>query len=129
MEAEEKKTAYVQLESNQLSPDLAAARLDEALESEDIRMFMTQLGQVIKARGGYASAARAAGLNRTALYKIVSKDGNPALNTLVSLLTPLGLRLSIKPIGERDAHGNSDVEFSASGTHEVFVDRLSLREE
>ena len=88
------------------SAELAATRLDLALGSEDTKPFMIELGKIIKARGGYAAAARAAGPNRTALYKIISAEGNPALKTLVALLTPLGLRLSIKPI--MDEEGQSD---------------------
>jgi len=102
MEAQ-RKTSGSESQEKELSGERAAAGLDAALESYDFKTFMRQLGEVIKARGGYSAAARAAGLNRTALYKIVSADGNPALNTLVALLTPLGLRLSIKAISDHDA--------------------------
>ena len=82
----------------ELTSELAAASLDGALDSCDVESFMKLLGEVIKARLGYSAMARSAGLNRTALYKIASPQGNPALHTLVSLLTPLGLRLSIKVV-------------------------------
>jgi probable addiction module antidote protein len=100
MEAE-RKTTQSGSTQKELSKERAAADLDAALELCDVESFMKQLGEVIKARGGYSAAARAAGLNRTALYKIASAEGNPALHTLVSLLTPLGLRLSVKPIAEQ----------------------------
>ena len=90
-----------------VSPELAATRLDLALGSEHTTSFMIELGQIIKARGGYTAVARAAGLNRAALYNIVSAEGNPTLNTLVALLTPLGLRLSIKPIVEQELQSTS----------------------
>ena len=82
----------------ELTSELAAESLDGALDSCDVESFMKLLGEVIKARLGYSALARSAGLNRTALYKIASPEGNPALHTLVSLLTPLGLRLSIKVV-------------------------------
>src|SRR5512133_2110700 len=85
----------------ELTSELAAASLDNALDSCDVESFMKLLGEVIKARLGYGAMARSAGLNRTALYKIASPKGNPALHTLVSLLTPLGLRLSVRPIAEQ----------------------------
>ena len=88
-----------------MSLELAMARLNEALEVDDLESFMFQLGVVIKARGGYTEAARAAGLNRTALYKIAAPGGNPALNTLTSLLASMGLRLSIKPMEHMTARG------------------------
>ena len=77
----------------------AAARLDEALELRDMSRFMAGLSQAIHQAGGYAVAAKGAGLNRTALYKIVSTNSNPSLHTLLPLLTYLGLRLSVQPIG------------------------------
>ena len=111
------------------SSELAAAKLDVALGSEDMKAFMTELAQIIKARGGYTTAARAAGLNRTALYKIVSAEGNPALNTLVGLLTPLGLRLSIKPIAEEDVQVSSGLDFKAEEPQDLHAgDSISSEE-
>ena len=85
-------------EQHELRSVIDAARLDAALETSDAESFTKLLGEVIKARLGYSAMASAAGLNRTALYKIASREGNPALHTLVSLLTPLGLRLSINVV-------------------------------
>ena len=112
-----------------VSSELAAAKLDVALGSEDIKAFMTELGQIIKARGGYATAARAAGVNRTALYKIVSAEGNPALNTLVALLTPLGLRLSIEPIAEEDVQGSSGLHLKAEAPQDLYAGASISKEE
>ena len=109
----EKKPLQASREHTYVSSELAAAKLDVALESEDIKAFMTELGQIIKARGGYTTAARAAAVNRSALYKIVSAEGNPKITTLVALLRPLGLRLSIKPIAEEDAQDSSGLHFKA----------------
>ena len=81
-----------------MSADSAARKLDAALELEHIEIFMATLEEVIKAQGGMSAAARAAGLNRTALYKVVSARGNPALSTLTALLAAVDLRLSIKPL-------------------------------
>jgi probable addiction module antidote protein len=81
----------------EMSAETAAENLNAALEAENLEAFMRQLGMVIKARGGYTATARATGLNRTALYKIASRDGNPALNTLTALLASMGLRLSVQP--------------------------------
>ena len=83
---------------NPMSAQLAASRLDAALEESETQAFMVALKEVIRARGGFTATARKTGLNRTALYKIVSAHGNPALSTLVVLLSVVGLRLSIKPI-------------------------------
>ena len=111
-----------------VSPELAATRLDLALGSDDTKSFMIELGQIIKARGGYTAAARAAGLNRTALYKIVSAGGNPALNTLVALLTPLGLRLSIKPIMEEELQSTSTLPFESEAPRDIYAGDAISRE-
>jgi len=85
----------------------AAARLDEALQLRDMSRFMAGLSQAIHQAGGYAVAAKGAGLNRTALYKIVSTNSNPSLHTLLPLLTYLGLRLSVQPIGNMPGDSES----------------------
>jgi len=104
--------------AKELTSELAAASLDNALDSCDVESFMKLLGEVIKARLGYGAMARSAGLNRTALYKIASPKGNPALHTLVSLLTPLGLRLSIKVVTGTSAEPSDGIaSHSSSGAY------------
>jgi probable addiction module antidote protein len=82
-----------------MSAQVAAARLDAALNGNETQAFMVTLKEVIRARGGFSATARKTGLNRTALYKIVSEHGNPGLSTLVVLLSVVGLRLSVTPLG------------------------------
>lgn len=79
-----------------MSLESAADKLDAALECEDLPAFMAALVEILKARGGLTAAAHHAGLNRTALYKILSASGNPGLRTLDSLLSLIGLRLAVK---------------------------------
>lgn len=78
------------------TPEVAAKRLDSALQEGDMNEFMRELARAIRARGGYTAAAAAAGINRTSLYKSVSATGNPSLSTLLPLLLHLGLRLSVQ---------------------------------
>src|SRR4051794_22028630 len=124
----QKSFSAAERDADHTPADDAASKLDAALAAEDVKMFMYELNLVIKQRGGFTAAARAAGLNRTALYKIVSEEGNPALNTLVALLAPLGLRLSIKPIDDLVAGAATGVELKADA-YAVSTDRASLREE
>jgi DNA-binding phage protein len=37
-------------------------------------------------------------LQRQSLYKVLSKDGNPTLETFGEILKPLGLRVAIAPV-------------------------------
>ncbi len=94
-------------DGNVASSQAAAKRMDAALKHGRTTVFMSLLEDVIRTQGGFGLAARASGLNRTALYRIVSSTGNPALNTLVSLLAAVGLRLSIKPLKRAKARGNA----------------------
>ena len=74
----------------------AAAYLDAALEDGDSEVFLLALRDVVDARvGGIGPLAQKAKLNRETLYKTLSAKGNPALSSLDSILSALGLRLSI----------------------------------
>jgi probable addiction module antidote protein len=102
-----------------MSAQIAASRLDSALEQNDTRTFMAVLKEVIQARGGFTATARKTGLNRTALYKIVSMQGNPVLTTLTLLLSVVGLRLAVKPLG-----GSQTIRGGASPTADLGASDL-----
>jgi probable addiction module antidote protein len=102
-----------------MSAQIAASRLDSALEQNDTRTFMAVLKEVIHARGGFTATARKTGLNRTALYKIVSMQGNPVLTTLMLLLSVVGLRLAVKPLG-----GSQTIRSGASPTPDLGASDL-----
>lgn len=54
------------------------------------------LRAVAEAYGGLGTIAAQAGISREALYRSLSPKGNPTLKTLVAVLKPLGLRLSVQ---------------------------------
>ena len=72
-----------------------AAYLDAALEDGDPAVLLLALREVAKAKGGIAALAREAQVSRESLYRTLSVDGNPKLETLSALLNALGLRLSV----------------------------------
>lgn len=69
--------------------------LELALEDGDPALFQKALGDVARSQG-MAQLAERAGLNRTALYKALSEEGDPRLSTLMAVLKSLGLRMSLK---------------------------------
>lgn len=74
----------------------AVAYLDAALAENDREVFLLALRDVVEARvGGIAELAKRAGLNRESLYRMLSGQGNPALESLDAVLDAVGLRLSI----------------------------------
>jgi len=76
-------------------PPEAAEYLDAALEQGDREMFLVALRNVAEARGGLSQLARTARLNRSNLHRLLSKNGNPEVQTLAEILHAFGLRLAI----------------------------------
>jgi probable addiction module antidote protein len=77
-------------------PEEAAHYLNACLEDNDARVFLLALRDVADARGGVRSLSRAANLNRESLYRMLSKAGNPSLDSLSSVLNACGLRLAVQ---------------------------------
>ncbi len=76
--------------------DDVVAYLEAAFEDGDPRIVAAALGDIARSRGMTAVAAKA-GLGRESLYKALSGDGNPALATILGVMSALGLRLRPLP--------------------------------
>ena len=76
-------------------PEYAAGYLAQVLAEKDNAAFLIALKDVVEAGGGVGALAGRVGLKRPSLYKILSKKGNPTLETLQEILQPLGLRVSV----------------------------------
>lgn len=70
--------------------------LEEYQKDGCIEAFTLALRDIAKAQGGFTKLADKTNLNREALYRSLSKNGNPSLKTLRSLLNALGFKLDIK---------------------------------
>ena len=68
--------------------------LNVALEEQDPAFFAKAIGDVARARGMTAIAV-ASGVGRQSLYRALSSDGNPRLETLFRVLETLDLRLAV----------------------------------
>jgi probable addiction module antidote protein len=77
---------------NLVTDERMAALLEAALEDGDPRVIAAALGTLARARG-MARIAKAAGLNPKSLYRALSREGNPELDTFVKVVHALGLRL------------------------------------
>lgn len=78
-------------------PKEAAEYLNAALEEGDNELFLLALKNVVKAYG-VTNIARKAHLNRENLYKMLSEKGNPELASLWSILSSIGLKISIDTV-------------------------------
>jgi probable addiction module antidote protein len=76
-------------------PHYAAEYLAQVLAEKNSAAFLIALKDVVEAGGGMRHLAGRVGLKRPSLYKILSKNGNPTLETLQEILKPLGLRVSV----------------------------------
>jgi probable addiction module antidote protein len=68
--------------------------LNEALTYNDPKFFAEALGDVARAKG-MTSIATTSGLGRQALYRSLSSDGNPRIDTLFKVLDTLNIRLAV----------------------------------
>jgi probable addiction module antidote protein len=70
--------------------------LEEYEKDGDADAFLLAIRDVAEARGGLSKLADTTHLNRQNLYKVLSKEGNPKLHTIGSILHALGFRLSVR---------------------------------
>jgi probable addiction module antidote protein len=78
-------------------PREAAAYLSAAMEEDDRALFLLALRNVAEAHGGMAAVSEKAKLNRESMYRMLSKQGNPEIKSILSLLHSMGLKMSIEP--------------------------------
>ncbi len=76
-------------------PEQAALYLETCLEDGDMELFTMALRDVADARGGMGYLSDVTHLNRETLYRTLSKDGNPRLDTLHKILGAMGLRIGV----------------------------------
>lgn len=79
-----------------------AAYVAAALAENDPATLAAALGAVARARG-MTQLATATGITREALYRALSAEGNPSLDTLLKVMGGLGLRLEVHPVTAKTA--------------------------
>jgi len=79
-------------------PAVAASYLNAALEEGDDKYLMKALRNVAEAQGGITCLAAAAQMSRTTLYRTLSGEHHPKVQTLRTIMDALGAKLSISPI-------------------------------
>lgn len=77
------------------NPKYAIGYLKATLEDPSPRVFLLALKDVIEAAGGITKFSRQSKIPRITLYRILSKKGNPEIDTLSRLLHGLGLKLTV----------------------------------
>ena len=83
-----------------------AAYLEACIEEADgdAAFIAKALGDIARAKG-MAQVACDAGLSRESLYKALSGERNPTLETVLRVVGALGLKLRAEPAPDSDAAG------------------------
>src|SRR5690242_21751645 len=84
------------------SPEMIAAYLTEAFESDDPAAIAMAIGAVARARG-MSAVAEKAGLSRENLYRALGGEAKPEFGTVIKVLHALGIDLIAQPQGSKAA--------------------------
>ncbi len=76
-------------------PEEAKEYLNAALEDENPEVFLLALKDIVDANTSMSKLAQATNRNRESLYKTLSAKGNPQLNSIRSILSNLGFKLTV----------------------------------
>ncbi len=82
-------------------PALALEVINSILADGDQTELLIVLRQMAQVFGGVQAVAEQAHLNPTQLYRTLSPNGNPALNSLSAILKAMGMRLAVQPLAAR----------------------------
>ena len=88
------------------TPEEMAAYLEACMEEADgdAAFVAKALGDIARAKG-IARVASDAGLSRESLYKALSGERNPTLDTVLRVIGALGLRFRAEAVLEAEAAG------------------------
>ncbi|MBI4356667.1 MAG: putative addiction module antidote protein [Gammaproteobacteria bacterium] len=71
------------------------ASLEAFQDDNNMEAFLLALRHIAKAEGSMGALAEKVHMNRQALYKTLSANGNPRLQTLGAIVNALGFRLNV----------------------------------
>ena len=99
MPTKDYKTDLLQrLGDSQYAAIYLKAALDETLSDGNTEAFLLALKNVVEAKGSTQTVVNESNISRQHLYRILSGDGNPTLDTLTSVLQAVGLTIDFKPV-------------------------------
>ena len=87
------------------NPEYAAqylkAAFDETLADGNKSAFLLALKNVVEATEEIRTISKEASISCQHLYRILSEEGNPTLETLTSLLQAVGMTIDFKPLANK----------------------------
>jgi probable addiction module antidote protein len=91
-----KEVLHEDLKDQQEAKAYIEVALEEYEKDKDIEAFLMALRDVTEAQGGISKLAQRTHLNRQNLYRALSHQGNPKLETIGTILHGLGFKLAIQ---------------------------------
>ncbi len=67
-------------------------------EDGESHYLLLALRNVAEAQGGVPTLAKKVNMGKTSLYKALSEDGNPRLDTIYAILGGLGYKMQVVPV-------------------------------
>ena len=92
------ETLKERLSDPQYAREFLDVSLEEYEKDHNKEALLRAIRYVAEAQGGLSKLAVKTNLNRPNLYKALSEEGNPRLDTIGTILHALGYRLSIEPL-------------------------------
>lgn len=84
------------------TPEEVVELISDALQSGESGYVAAALGAIARSKG-MSKIAEKTGVNRQALYTALSENGNPTLDTLLKVMTALGIRLKCEAMEQAQA--------------------------
>ncbi len=93
------KTTRFDVAEHLRTPEEMAAYLEASIEEAngDATFIAKALGDIARAKG-MSQVARDAGLSRESLYKALSGDRNPNFDTILKVISALGIKLHAEAV-------------------------------
>ena len=98
------KTTRFDVSEHLRTPEEMAAYLEASIEEAngDATFIAKALGDIARAKG-MSQVARDAGLSRESLYKALSGDRNPNFDTILKVISALGIKLHAEAVQSHTA--------------------------
>ena len=96
-----------------------------AAAEDSIDGFLMALRDLADATKGMTGVASAADKNRENLYRMLSKDGNPRLDSLWSVVQAMGLRITVEALNPVQVSDHGSVSRSADNSEALTTSEHS----
>ena len=125
----ETKTAPYDVAEFLETPEEMAAYLEACIQESDgdAAFIAKALGDIARAKG-MTQVAREAGLSRESLYKALSGDRSPSFDTILKVISALGLQLSASVKESAIVEDVSEPATQGQRTHSPFPPSISRAE-